>query len=170
MDSIDAKDKIDRAGVKFPAVCKPIVARGSSQAHQMSLIFNEDGLKDIRTPCIVQSFINHGARLYKLFVLGPKFYVVERPSIKDFAYGHIHPTIHFDAHNISKPESSCPLNTMDTNESICLEPSSVILESIVAEFREKLNLKLLGIDVIVENVTGRHAIIDMNVFPGEYYV
>ena len=125
-------------------------------------------MKDIRTPCVVQSFINHGARLYKLFVLGSKFYVVERPSIKNFRPGDIHSTIHFDAHDISKPDSSCPLNVMDTDEYLGIEPSPSLLESIVTEFRDKLNLKLFGIDVIVESVTGRHAIIDMNVFPGKF--
>lgn len=130
----------------------------------MSLVFNEEGLQDIRTPCIVQSFINHGARLYKLFVLGSKFYVVERPSIKNFQPGDIHSTIHFDAHDISKPDSSCSLNVMDE---YFIKPSLLLFESIVSEFRTKLNLSFFGIDVIVENNTGRHAIIDMNVFPGK---
>lgn len=51
---------------------------------QMSLVFNVSGLKDVRIPCIAQSFINHNARLYKLYVIREKYYVVERPSLKNF--------------------------------------------------------------------------------------
>lgn len=52
--------------------------------HQMSIIFNEKGIKDCRPPCVAQSFVNHNAVLYKIFVLGEDHYVVERPSLKNF--------------------------------------------------------------------------------------
>lgn len=51
----------------------------------MSLVFNENGMKDIRCQCVAQSFINHNARLYKLFIIKDKYYIVERPSLKNFA-------------------------------------------------------------------------------------
>lgn len=47
-----------------------------------------------------------------------------------------------------------------------VETSKDTFDQIVAEFRKKLGLTLFGIDVIVERGSGRHAIIDMNVFPG----
>lgn len=47
-----------------------------------------------------------------------------------------------------------------------VETSKDTFDQIVAEFRQKLGLTLFGIDVIVERGSGRHAIIDMNVFPG----
>ena len=53
----------------------------------MSLIFNEAGLKDINPPCVAQTFINHNARLFKLFVIKDKYYVIERPSLKNFSAG-----------------------------------------------------------------------------------
>lgn len=53
----------------------------------MSLIFCEDGLDEIRPPCVAQSFINHSARLYKLFVIKDKYFVIERPSLKNFKAG-----------------------------------------------------------------------------------
>lgn len=42
------------------------------------------------------------------------------------------------------------------------------LRIIVKVLREELNLMLFGIDIVVENHTGRHAIIDINVYPGTY--
>ena len=51
---------------------------------QMALVFNESGLSSIETPCVAQTFINHDAVLYKIFVIGKHYTVVERPSLKNF--------------------------------------------------------------------------------------
>jgi inositol-1,3,4-trisphosphate 5/6-kinase/inositol-tetrakisphosphate 1-kinase len=50
----------------------------------MSIIFNEAGLVDCKPPCVAQTFINHNAVLFKIYVLGDEFKVVERPSLKNF--------------------------------------------------------------------------------------
>lgn len=63
------------------------MAHGSSESHQMAIIFNEEGLADIKPPCVAQTFVNHNAVLYKIFVLGDQYFVVERPSLKNFKAG-----------------------------------------------------------------------------------
>ena len=52
---------------------------------QMSIIFDEYGLTDVQPPCVAQSFINHNAVLYKVFAIGDRQFIVERPSIKNFS-------------------------------------------------------------------------------------
>lgn len=54
---------------------------------QMAIIFSEEDLQDIQPPCVIQSFINHNAVLYKVFVVGDSYTVVERPSLKNFPPG-----------------------------------------------------------------------------------
>ena len=54
---------------------------------QMCIVFNEAGLKEVEYPCLAQTFVNHNARLFKIFVMGRKQFIVERPSIKNFAAG-----------------------------------------------------------------------------------
>lgn len=51
---------------------------------KMSVIFNERGVADCKPPCVAQSFINHNAVLYKVYVVGDHYQVVERPSLKNF--------------------------------------------------------------------------------------
>ena len=51
----------------------------------MAIIFDEDRLVDVQPPCVAQSFLNHNAVLFKVFVIGNKQFVVERPSIKNFS-------------------------------------------------------------------------------------
>lgn len=54
---------------------------------QMAIVFNQEGLKAIQPPCVVQNFINHNAVLYKVFVVGEAYTVVQRPSLKNFSAG-----------------------------------------------------------------------------------
>lgn len=54
---------------------------------QMAIIFSEEDLNDVKPPCVIQSFINHNAVLYKVFVVGDSYTVVERPSLKNFPSG-----------------------------------------------------------------------------------
>lgn len=58
-----------------------------SSCPQMAIIFSEEDLKDVKPPCVIQSFINHNAVLYKVFVVGESYTVVERPSLKNFPAG-----------------------------------------------------------------------------------
>ncbi|XP_051255513.1 inositol-tetrakisphosphate 1-kinase-like isoform X4 [Dicentrarchus labrax] len=51
-------------GLSFPLICKTRVAHGSL-SHEMSLIFSAGSLADIHPPCLLQSFVNHGAVLHK---------------------------------------------------------------------------------------------------------
>lgn len=60
------------------ALCLPV---------QMSLIFSVGSLVDIHPPCVLQSFVNHGAVLHKVFVVGERHFCVERPSLKNFPSG-----------------------------------------------------------------------------------
>lgn len=54
---------------------------------QMSLIFSAGSLAEIHPPCVLQSFVNHGAVLHKVFVVGDRHFCVERPSLKNFPTG-----------------------------------------------------------------------------------
>jgi len=47
-----------------------------------------------------------------------------------------------------------------------IEPDEQKLLQLSAGIQKQFDLELLGIDVIIENSTGRYAVIDINVFPG----
>uniref|UniRef100_A0A3B4Z1M5 Inositol-tetrakisphosphate 1-kinase-like n=1 Tax=Stegastes partitus TaxID=144197 RepID=A0A3B4Z1M5_9TELE len=142
--------------------CKTRVAHGSL-SHEMSLIFSADSLADIRPPCVLQSFVNHGAVLHKVFVVGDRHYCVERPSLKNFPSGPCdRKTIFFNSHQVSKPESSSDLTEMP-----CLPPpSSEAVAALVRELRAQLGMALFGVDVIINIHTHTLTVIDINIFPG----
>lgn len=135
----------------------------------MMIIFNESGLKDCQLPCVAQDFINHNAILYKMFVVGERFRVVERPSLKNFYQEDCNSlsTIFFDSHDISKSWSKSKWSILSEEDiPLTVKPNHQIFEMIVKNIQEIFGLVLVGIDVVIENHTGKYAIIDVNVFPG----
>ncbi|XP_077994678.1 inositol-tetrakisphosphate 1-kinase-like [Glandiceps talaboti] len=156
------------AEVEFPIVCKALQGHGSSLSHMMAIIFNEEGLKDVKPPCVAQTFVNHNAKLHKLFIIGDYHYIVERPSVKNFSAGD-KTTIFFDSHDVSKANSSSFLNELDESDLEDLEevpPCTNRFSELVHSVRSRLGMDLFGIDVVIENDTRKHAVIDINAFPG----
>lgn len=164
--SPDVLEQIKTQGLTFPFICKTRVAHGTN-SHEMAIIFSEEDLKDVKPPCVIQSFINHNAVLYKVFVVGDSYTVVERPSLKNFPAGPAdRKAIFFNSHNVSKPESSSDLTTRENVEGECQPPSDDVIRELSRSLRQALGVSLFGIDVIINNQTGQHAVIDINAFPG----
>lgn len=173
IDAMDHKEnlrKIGNAGVSYPMVCKTVIGHGSESCHEMAVIFNEEGLKDLMPPCVVQQFVNHNAVLFKVFVAGNRHYIVKRPSIKNFysTDAKDRKTIFFSSHDVSKPDSGSYLSELDEYDSepnVSAPDESLVLK-LVRKLRPKLNLTMFGVDIIVEKGTGHHVVIDINYFPG----
>ncbi|XP_078516208.1 inositol-tetrakisphosphate 1-kinase [Lissotriton helveticus] len=162
----DALQVIEKSGLAFPFICKTRVAHGTN-SHEMAIIFNQEGLRAIQPPCVIQSFISHNAVLYKVFVVGESYTVVERPSLTNFSPGvSDRKSIFFNSHNVSKPESSSVLTALDKVEGVFERPSDDVIRGISKALRQALGVSLFGIDVIINNQTGQHAVIDINAFPG----
>ncbi|KAL2725330.1 inositol-tetrakisphosphate 1-kinase-like [Vespula squamosa] len=160
---------LKQSGVKFPFVCKSLLAHGSSDAHKMMVIFNSKDLKDCQPPCVAQDFVNHNAILYKLFVVGKNFHVVERPSLRNFYSDDCASlsTLFFNTHDISKPDSKSKWSILsEEHVPTSVKPNVEILEKIVKGITKIFGLHLVGIDIVIENDTKKYAIIDVNVFPG----
>lgn len=165
-DLTSVQQTVISRGLSFPLICKTRVAHGSL-SHEMSLIFSADGLADIQPPCVLQSFVNHGAVLHKVYVVGDRHYCVERPSIKNFPPGPCdRETIFFNSHQVSKPESNSDLTALDEHVPFLPPPSSEAVSALVKELRVLLGMALFGVDVIINIHTHTLTVIDINIFPG----
>lgn len=160
------KDQLKKSNITYPFLCKAVQGHGSEISHQMSIIFNEDGLKNCRIPSVIQSFIRHNAVLYKIFTVGDKHSCVERPSLKNYKACDSE-TIFFDSAVVSKAGSQSELSILDPEEMICkVQPNPEIIDIISESLRKAFEMDLLGIDVIIEKDSGKYWIIDVNAFPG----
>ncbi|XP_035649848.1 inositol-tetrakisphosphate 1-kinase isoform X1 [Oncorhynchus keta] len=159
----DTLKHIQKHGITFPFICKT----PNSNSHEMAIIFSEEDLKDVKPPCVIQNFINHDAVLYKVYVVGEAYYVVERPSIRNFPSGPAErKPIFFHSHDVSKPECASDLNSRDNVEGVSRVPIDDVIREISRCLRRELDVSLFGIDIIISNQTGQHAVIDINAFPG----
>lgn len=90
---------------------------------------------------------------------------------------------------MSKPESSSDLTTVaavlrvyiteygifantlgssqrENVEGVSQPPNDDVIRKLSRSLRQALGVSLFGIDVIINNQTGQHAVIDINAFPG----
>ena len=170
------KELIRMQGMKFPLLCKPALASGGSEAHDMRLVFTEERLCDLKLPCVVQEFRNHSGVVYKVYVVGEHFFMCEKPSIRDVDC-HVprHETMFFDTRDISKLGKPYDPNvhSEDPNRRnwfSCSEKPDMLNRNVIGELcrvvQEATKLLLLGIDVLVDSETGSYMLIDVNHFPG----
>ncbi|CAF4842750.1 unnamed protein product [Pieris macdunnoughi] len=153
-------------GVTFPVICKPTLAHGSKLAHEMILVCNQRGLNVCKPPCVVQSFVNHSAVLYKVFVVGNRYHICQRPSLKNFYPSDDMEPIYYTTGEVSKACSQSTLSILDPNEAQSekdIDEDKVRM--IIKVLRRRIGLLLLGFDIVIDNWTGNHALIDINVFP-----
>ncbi|PWA41792.1 ATP-grasp fold [Artemisia annua] len=59
--------------LSFPMIVKSLQADGTTTAHDMSLVFNHEGLTKglkLEPPMVLQQFVNHGGIMFKVYVAG----------------------------------------------------------------------------------------------------
>ncbi|XP_022718604.1 inositol-tetrakisphosphate 1-kinase 1-like [Durio zibethinus] len=157
---------LENLKLTFPLIMKPLDADGSETSHKMHLIFDNDGLKNLTPPFVLQEFINHGGVVFKVYVAGEYFRSVKRRSLPDI------PDDEMVNLKGSLPFSQVSnLAAAGGGEGCDFEKSQMPPESLVKELvkglREDLKLNLFNFDVIrdVRN-KDNYIVIDINYFPG----
>ena len=160
--------------LKFPILAKPTISSITEFSHDMTLIFTIDKLKDLRLPCLIQEFCNHGGVVYKVFVVGEKFNMCEKPSIKDME-SESKDTLYFNSRNVSKLGKSFLPDLHSNNPNTrtwlsCDNDPNLLNRKVIGELcklmRKLTNLNLFGMDILIEKETGNYALVDVNQFPG----
>ncbi|XP_063684087.1 inositol-tetrakisphosphate 1-kinase-like isoform X2 [Bolinopsis microptera] len=171
-DPISINKALVAKNFQFPVICKSRIAQGAL-GHDMSIIFSEGGLKQVKPSNVIVPFIDHDAVLYKVFVCGDKFHVVTRPSItlnKLLSNNSQINVYNFHSDNVSKVTSDSSRVQEDLCKTYDLSPLSEKHMALIPEWvkimRSVLNLSLFGFDVILESASKKPVIIDINYFPG----
>ncbi|XP_051132461.1 inositol-tetrakisphosphate 1-kinase 3-like [Andrographis paniculata] len=158
-------DEVSKAGLKVPIVVKPLLLDETAKSHELSLAYDLPSLaklNELDGPVVLQEFINHGAVLFKVFVVGEAVQVVTRPSLCDV----------FD-YELSLLSGIIPLYRVSSAEASSLIavpyfelPPQPLIEGLVKDLREKLGLRLFNIDVIKKRGSKEYYVVDINYFPG----
>lgn len=77
--------ELQERDICFPVICKPIEACGTPLSHKMVVIVSPLDLDLLLPvwPCVVQQYYDHGAVLYKAYVIDGSVMVFQRPSLPD---------------------------------------------------------------------------------------
>lgn len=167
--------RIEKEGLKFPVIAKPLVADGSAKSHKMSLVYNHVGLNELKVkpPIVLQEFVNHGGVIFKVYVVGGYVKCVKRKSLADInedKLGSLEGAVSFSqVSNVSSSEKTGHEEyhrlMMDLEE-IELPPLSLITD-IAIGLKKATKLHLFNFDVIRDTKVGnRYLVIDINYFPG----
>lgn len=155
------------SGLKFPIIAKPLVADGSAVSHSMSLVFNDEGLKSLKPPLVLQEFVNHGGTIFKVYVVDDFVECVKRKSLPDVPDEKIQSS----SESYMSFSQISNMSSENYDENSDLEqgdfPPSRFIQDLANGLRQVLGLKLFNFDVIRDSrARNRYLVIDINYFPG----
>ncbi|XP_021282508.1 inositol-tetrakisphosphate 1-kinase 1-like [Herrania umbratica] len=159
---------LENLKLTFPLIAKPLDADGSETSHKLHLIFDNEGLKNLTAPFVLQEFVNHDGVVFKVYVAGKYFRCVKRKSLPDIS-----------EEKLVNLKGSLPFSQVSNlaaaggggGEGCDFEKTEMPPESLVKELvkglREELRLNLFNFDVIRDGRNkDNHLVIDINYFPG----
>jgi inositol-1,3,4-trisphosphate 5/6-kinase/inositol-tetrakisphosphate 1-kinase len=148
------------ASLRFPILAKAKVAGGTDAAHWMRIVSQADQLVGVRTPTVLQEFVNHGGVVYKVYALGEHIEAGGRPSMRDITEGE---NVALDFHS---QKSDVDNGLWVKKESLGkIELPMDDFRRISAILRKGLRLNLIGFDILIDE-SKRYWLVDLNFFPG----
>ena len=162
---------IDAAALRWPIMCKPLQASGSSSAHDMSILFNRAQVTLFleqhasHGKYLLQEFVPHNATIFKIYVINNTSHVVKRPSFPNLdTFGTDHVPVRFDSQavkHVLPPEL--------TAEYQCSQPAPPdhVIDQISHAIMQYFGISLFGYDLITDIRNNKHVVIDVNFFPGK---
>ncbi|CAJ1865664.1 unnamed protein product [Sphenostylis stenocarpa] len=163
-DEFDFATALSEARLSLPCIVKPKVACGVSDAHKMAIIFRVDDFKNLSVPlpAVIQEYVDHSSTLYKFYVLGEKIFYAVKKSIPNASIlmkssngDELKPLL-FDS-----LKSLPAADSITSNESIDLK----LVTDAANWLRRRLHLTIFGFDVVIQEGTHDHVIVDVNYLP-----
>ncbi|KAJ7957401.1 Inositol-tetrakisphosphate 1-kinase [Quillaja saponaria] len=174
-DEIDSITRLAEAGLSLPIMVKPQVACGVADAHQMAIVFSIEDFKSLNVPlpAVIQEYVDHSCTLCKFYVLGEKvFYAIKKSmpnadvlnklsnsaGTKSIAFDSLRSLPTADDDNQVSRINNCPQTRKQSMD--------LRLVTDAAHWpRKVLHLTIFGFDVVIQEGTGDHVIVDVNYLP-----
>ncbi|XP_028778269.1 inositol-tetrakisphosphate 1-kinase 1-like [Neltuma alba] len=164
---------IEELGLNFPLIAKPLDADGGPNSHNLSLVFDQSGLKTLSFPVVLQEFVNHGGVIFKIYVAGQRITCVKRKSLPDIPeekqktmtgalpFSRVsNGAVQGNSHN---KEDDIAQKNIEKAEM----PPENLIEGLAKALKEAMGLNLFNFDVIRDTRDPtRYLVIDVNYFPG----
>lgn len=192
LGEVNVANQIQSASFQYPLIVKPLTAAGTKSSHKMGVLMSSRGIEKVQGPCLLQEYANHDGLLYKVYVLGNKVWVFQRPSLPNLPIGESSSSQHdgkIECKGFVEFDSQRPYPTLDDfGISPLIASTEDVTEKVekyqetnkltAAEIRPVANairkafgLKLFGFDILVTeketSIKSRKEmlVVDVNYFP-----
>ncbi|MED6138440.1 Inositol 1,3,4-trisphosphate 5/6-kinase 4 [Stylosanthes scabra] len=131
----------------------------------MAIVFRVDDFKNVGVPlpAVIQEYVDHSSTLYKFYVLGEKIFHAVKKSIpnadilKKSCNGNELKPLEFDS-----------LKSLPTGDFNVMSRESIDIKLVTDAanwLRRRLQLTIFGFDVVIQEGTLDHVIVDVNYLP-----
>uniref|UniRef100_A0A1D1XFF0 Inositol-tetrakisphosphate 1-kinase 6 n=1 Tax=Anthurium amnicola TaxID=1678845 RepID=A0A1D1XFF0_9ARAE len=164
------KEKLSEANLSFPNIIKPQVACGVADAHSMALVFKIEDFEHLHVPlpAIVQEYVNHGCIIFKFYVLGEKVFHALKKSMPNADVllstseeNEGAPIIFDSLKSLPTSKGELPSRNESLEHSLNIE----LVKTAANWMRRCLDLTIFGFDVVIQEGSGDHVIVDVNYLP-----
>eukprot|EP01101_Sappina_pedata_P011885 TRINITY_DN8063_c0_g1_i1.p1 TRINITY_DN8063_c0_g1~~TRINITY_DN8063_c0_g1_i1.p1 ORF type:complete len:563 (-),score=122.28 TRINITY_DN8063_c0_g1_i1:55-1563(-) len=145
----------------FPGVAKPGKADGSPESHQLSMIYNPNGIGCLPRPYVIEQFINHDGVLHKIYVINDFIRSYYRPSLPNVSQQEMGEHAQTGCSSFGRISQNIDHSVKGVGEPL---PES-LLNALAAEIKNLTGLTVYGIDMVTQIGTNTHYVVDINYFP-----
>nr|XP_043617143.1 inositol 1,3,4-trisphosphate 5/6-kinase 4 isoform X1 [Erigeron canadensis] len=174
-EDLKLEQKLHEAKLSFPCIVKPQVACGVADAHSMAIVFRADDFLGLSVPlpAIVQEYVDHSSTLYKFYVLGEKvFYAIKNSTPNadilrnSYEKSGLKPLLFDSLKSLPIDVNKKPSEIRDCSELKQQQNLDIGLVTDAANhLRMVLDLTIFGFDVVIQEGTRDHVIVDVNYLP-----
>ncbi|XP_035839535.1 inositol 1,3,4-trisphosphate 5/6-kinase 4 isoform X3 [Helianthus annuus] len=164
-EDVQFEQRLHEAKLSLPSIVKPQVACGVAEAHSMAIVFKAVDFLGLSVPlpAVVQEYVDHSSTLFKMYVLGEKvFYAVKNSTPNADILKNS------SEKNGSKPLLFDSLKSLPIDGSKMKEQPDLDIELVTGAatyLRRVLDLTIFGFDVVIQEGTRDHVIVDVNYLP-----
>jgi len=170
-DASQLLQQLSDAGLSPPLIVKPLVAAGTKQSHHMTIAVKDSAiLNGIPSNSLIQEYVNHNQKLFKVYVMGKKVHVYERASLpnlpSDVAEISTVDLVKFDSQHPYpqlKDFGILSCNDSPVTRSIPVTPDEVM--PLVDSLKKAFGLELFGFDILISSEHNAWLVVDVNYFP-----
>uniref|UniRef100_A0ACD5XUL4 Uncharacterized protein n=1 Tax=Avena sativa TaxID=4498 RepID=A0ACD5XUL4_AVESA len=164
----ELQKQLAEANLSFPVIVKPQVACGVADAHNMALVFQIEEFSNLSVPlpAILQEYIDHGSKIFKFYAIGDKvFHAVKNsmPNASLLKSSSGDEPLTFNSLKTLPMATKEQLlqNRVQDNKSLDID----LVQEAAKLLKESLGLTIFGFDVVVQEGSGDHVIVDLNYLP-----
>lgn len=171
--------------LKLPVIIKYTGPRTDFN-HLLINIINDQGIQNYiefmknyakgyedKISMLIQSYVNHGGYVFKLYRVNDQAYIYSRPSLPDASEELTHYCEEYKngffkiyTNELFTDEYTSFWKKLSSNEKVCSSINRDFLKTISTNFENYSKMTLFGLDFLYDIINKNYYLIDVNFFPG----